>query len=139
MQTPRLTAGISLIELLVVITVMMTMMGIVGGVTERSIEKTGAQTELVALHSLIKKVSVDSFAAGRVAIIAFSGSNVEVVYEEHQAAVITYEYLFFSDQKITFNRNGFPNTQSLAVEVGGHSRVIDLHLDFKKVNYYGPK
>ena len=56
--------GITLIELLVVITIMMTLLGLVGGTTVGSIERVKGQTELMSVHSFVRKIAVRSFSSG---------------------------------------------------------------------------
>ena len=56
--------GFSLIELLVVISILAGLLVLVGGLTVNSVEKAQAQTELVGFSNMIKKISFRAFASG---------------------------------------------------------------------------
>ena len=63
-MTLKYSKGMTLVELLVVILIMMTMLSIVGGATVSSVDRVKAQGEFISLHSLIKRVSLQAFVSG---------------------------------------------------------------------------
>ena len=85
--------GFSLIELLVVITIMMSVIGLVGGGVLKSVQKTEAQTEVISLYSLIKKAGVKAFASGTSLTLLFSGSDVVFVSNGREEPKQTFQHL----------------------------------------------
>jgi prepilin-type N-terminal cleavage/methylation domain-containing protein len=118
--------GFSLIELLVVVTIMMSVIGLVGGGVLKSVQKTEAQTEVISLYSLIKKAGVKAFASGTSLTLLFSGSDVVFVSNGRQEPKQAFQHLQFSAQSIVFNRNGIPNRLELVVSVRGLQKVLEL-------------
>ena len=125
--------GFSLIELLVVITIMMSVIGLVGGGVVKSVQKTEAQTEVISLYSLIKKTGVKAFASGTSLTLLFSGSDVVFVSNGREEVKQVFQHLQFSRQSIVFNRNGIPNHLKLVVSVRGLQKVLELQSLFHSV------
>ena len=122
----RCPKGFSLVELLVVMTLSLTVLSLVGGVTLNAIRRAEAQAELTVIYNLIKKVGVMSFATGRTLVLTFDADRASVVGGDEILTEKSFDHLRFERQKVTFNRNGFPDSFKLAVNVQGQLRVIDL-------------
>jgi len=118
--------GVTLIELLVVVTIMMTVLGLVGGVTIESVRKASAQTEVISIYSIIKKSSVKAFTFGSSLEMSVSGDRLKILLGENIYAETQFDHLQFDPQKITFSRNGMPDTFSLSVRVRGLDKKLDL-------------
>tara|TARA_B100000780_G_scaffold270333_1_gene229992 strand:- start:7238 stop:7669 length:432 start_codon:yes stop_codon:yes gene_type:complete len=126
--------GFSLIELLVVITIMMSVIGLVGGGVVKAVQKTEAQTEIISLYSLMKKAGVKAFASGTSLTLLFSGRDVVFVSNGREETKQVFQYLQFSSQSIVFNRNGIPNRLKLVVSVSGLQKVLELQSLFQSAS-----
>lgn len=126
----RTISGVTLIELLVVITIMMTVLGLVGGATIDSVDRAGAQSEVISLYSLFKKSSVKAFASGSSIDLRFEGTVVHISIQGGDQGQKQFKHLTFDDQIVSFNRNGLPNTLLISVKVRGVLRQLDLHSVF---------
>lgn len=119
-------AGVTLLELLVVITLMMSLLGLVGGSAIKSVERAQAQAELISVYSLIKKTSVRAFASGGGASLRFLESGVDIYLGETLRAQKNFEHLQFQAQELYFNRNGMPNSLQIEVTIRGFERSLEL-------------
>ena len=118
--------GVTLIELLIVITIMMGVLGLVGGSTLSAVDRAKAQAEFISVHSLIKKTAVRSFSTGVGLSLHFKSGEVSVFNGSELYSQRNFEHLEFEDQSLSFNRNGFPDGFRISVNVRGVERVIDL-------------
>ena len=119
-------AGVTLIELLVVCTIMMLSIGLVGGATVKSVERTQAQTELIELYAILKKSGVTSFVTGKTATLATKGQSVSLSVGSDLRFRREFEYLVFDEESIQFDRNGFSGSQSIEISVRGTPKLIDM-------------
>jgi len=127
MNSSQRLRGFSLIELLIVLTIMMTLLGLVGGNVIESVERTRAQAEVVSFYELLKKCGITAFASGQPLVAALSGNTVIIdVSSTNQLREVRYEYLDFEDHQVTFYRNGLPDSVNLNVSVNGKSRQLDF-------------
>ena len=118
--------GATLIELLVVITIMMVMLGFVGGGVIDSVDRARAQVELISIHSLIKKANVHAFSSGVGIRLKFESNKTLTLIDGGNLVEKRYEYLYFPDQVLLFNRNGFTNSRAIDVTVRGIKKEIIL-------------
>ena len=118
--------GVTLIELLVVITIMMVVLGFVGGGVFDSVDRARAQVELISIHSLIKKASVHAFSSGVGIRLKFESNKTLTLIDGGNLVEKRYEYLYFPDQVLLFNRNGFTNSRAIDVTVRGIKKEIIL-------------
>lgn len=118
--------GATLLELLVVMTIMLTMLGLVSGATIRSLERAEAQTEVISVYSLIKRSSIRAFSSGNAVFLKFLGSDVDIYLGGKQRSQLTFEHLQFEDQSIAFNRNGMADQLDIQLNVGGVAKTLDL-------------
>lgn len=130
MTARKQISGATLLELIVVMTLMITMLGLVGGSTIESVDRAEAQTEVISVYSLIKKGSMRAFTSGKRIELAFTGSKVKVHMGSSVVSEHLFEHLSFDDQTIVFNRNGFANTTKITVDVRGVHRDLFLHSVF---------
>ena len=79
--------GFSLIEILVVLTIMMALLGLVGGSVVDGVSRARAQTEVISVFSLLKRVSVSSFTSGQPIIVSFEGHFASTISRAAEYAV----------------------------------------------------
>lgn len=121
-------AGATLLELLLVMAIMMTLIGLVGGSTIESVDRAAAQTEVISVYSLTKRAGVRAFASGKTVSLKFSGSSVDVFLGGSLLLQKKYEHLRFADQTVSFNRNGIVDKLVITVSVRGIDRSLNLNL-----------
>lgn len=127
MFSPRRLSGFTLIELLIVLTIMMTLLGFVGGNVIKSVERTRAQAEVVSLFELLKKCGVVAFASGQPLSLLFDGNKITIKKAlSDRPSEVSYEYLDFEEQKVTFYRNGLPDTITVSANVRDIPRTLDF-------------
>ncbi|MDA9371660.1 type II secretion system GspH family protein [Porticoccaceae bacterium] len=130
MKHRTLASGMTLIELLIVLSIMMTALSLVGGLALETLDKTRAQTEVISVYSLIKKASIRAFSSGSGVMLAFDNQNLNVFVEKELQTGKTFKYLDFPRQVILFNRNGLPNILQITVAVDGTETVLDFKTIF---------
>lgn len=118
--------GVTLIELLIVISIMMTMLSLVGGLNLQTFKKTEAQAELISFYSLVKKAGMLAFTSGGDVVMKLSENLVTVVVRGKMRSQKSFVYLSFESQKVFFNRSGLPNKFGLIINVNGREKSIDL-------------
>jgi len=118
--------GLTLIELMVVISIMMAMLAIVGGSTIASVDRAKAQVELISIYNLIRMASVRAFASGAGMKVHFSDNKTLAVIEGANPVEKRYEHLQFPEQVLSFNRNGYPDTEVIEVIVRSMKREIEV-------------
>ena len=116
-----------MIELLIVLTIMMTLLGLVGGSVIESVQRTRAQAEVVSFLELLKKCGVTAFASGQSLSLALDGNRITIEPSSTgQVREVIYEHLDFEVRQMTFFRNGLPNTVNVSVHVNGKPRELDF-------------
>jgi type II secretory pathway pseudopilin PulG len=126
MASGKRFAGVTLIELLIVISIMMTLLSLVGGLSLQTFKKAEAQTELISFYSLIKKAGMLGFASGGNVVLELSGNAVTMIVRDEVRATKSFEYLSFKAEMIFFNRSGLPYEKSVLVGVNGLKKTVDL-------------
>ncbi|CAI8296717.1 MAG: Uncharacterised protein [Porticoccaceae bacterium UBA1117] len=117
-------SGFTLLELMIVITIMMTLLSLVGSSALESIERAKAQTEIIELYSLVKKSSVHSFASGRSVALVFKGRQININIEGDVPSEKIFNHLSFDSQVVSFNRNGLPDKVSISLDNRGIRRRL---------------
>ena len=116
-----------MIELLIVLMIMMTLLGLVGGNVIESVQRTRAQAEVVSFLELLKKCGVTAFASGQSLSLALDGNRITIEpASTGQVHEVIYEHLDFEVHQMTFFRNGLPDTDNVSVNVDGKSRRLDF-------------
>ena len=106
---------------------MMTLLGLVGGNVIESVQRTRAQAEVVSFLELLKKCSVAAFASGQSLSVVLDGNRLSIEPSPAgQVHDVVYEHLDFEAHRITFFRNGLPDTVNLSVDVDGKPRQLDF-------------
>lgn len=136
MSAHKKNLGATLLELLVVITIMTTLIGLVGGTMVESVDKAAAQTELISVYSLLKVAGTRAFSSGNPVTLKFDGSDVGILAGDDLLPRIVFEHLQFSEQMVRFNRNGMIDGLDLDVRVHGSKRTLDLRPIFNDTHSY---
>ena len=125
--------GITLIELLITLVIMMTTLSLVGGLAVEAVDKTRAQSEIVSIYGLIKNARARAFVSGKPIRLDFQAEHLDVYSDKDLILQKNFEHLSFDPQTISFNRNGSANSTELEVIVRGNIRRLDLLIKQAKV------
>ena len=128
------TSGFSLIELLIVVSIMMTVLGLVGGAVINGAARAEAQTEVISVYNLVKKAGVRAFTSGQGLAIVFEDDSAKLLSASGETKYqLTFDYLYFKPQKVNLNENGLPDTFSVDVLVNGKAKSLDLERLFQRL------
>ena len=118
----KYTAGFTLIELLVVMTISGVLIAFVGPVAMQGIESAKARAEIEKVSNVIRSVSSKSFAKGQITILSLKNQQLSV----DKGISLEFEKLKFSEQTISFNRNGYPD--KVFVKYQYNKQEVELNL-----------
>lgn len=111
----------TMIELLVVLTIVSTLIGLVGPLTLNSIEKHQAKAEETQLKRLISRYSNYAFIQGSEKTLYFEGFSVFSINKEEER--YKFSYINFIPQTLQFNSSGIPQLRTL------HYKIVDKQTD----------
>lgn len=123
--TMKLRHGFTLIELLVVISIMTTILSLVGPLMIEQVDKTRAAAEFRQLQQYISDSAKVAFLKGQPVSFVFDGKQLQRELGENQVTV-QYDYLFFSQQRVVINANGFTASKLVSVRKGSTELSIEL-------------
>lgn len=123
--TMKLRHGFTLIELLVVISIMTTILSLVGPLMIEQVDKTRAAAEFRQLQQYISDSAKVAFLKGQPVSFVFDGKQLQRELGENQVTV-QYDYLFFSQQRVVINANGFTASKLVSVRKGRTELSIEL-------------
>jgi prepilin-type N-terminal cleavage/methylation domain-containing protein len=120
--------GVTLIELLIVITIMMGMLSLVAPVAFNAIEKAEAQDEYLALCGWLRSSSIRAFANGSGIQVRLDGNMLTFSSASRDSVTHTFKYLTFPEQSFTLNRNGMPDQDAIDLVQREKQKKLDLRL-----------
>lgn len=127
------TSGFSLIELLIVVSIMMTLLGLVGGSLTTGVGRAEAQTEVVSVYNLVKKTGVRAFTSGQTLVLSLDQNQAKLIdSNDNLVSSVHYAHLLFDRQQIIFNSNGLPNLFAIGIQVRGIPKTLDLSSLFSR-------
>jgi len=153
-QQPKTAFGFTLIELMIVMSIIALVMSLVGPLTIQGYEKIQAKEEQMTLQNWIKGNSYRSFATSKAGTISLENNAITFNYQldktnslstdklstgettdnqesKPAVAMLNFELLTFPKQTIKVNTFGLIQPAAIIVLVNGKERIINLS---KKVN-----
>lgn len=132
--------GVTLIELLIVITIMMTMISLVAPLAISTIDKAEAQNEFLSFCNVLRRTSVKAFANGsgielelkdnKLTAYQTSTYNFNLDSEGLEQNKVLYErsykFLTFQPNHIFFNKNGIASLALIKLNQQSRKRELDL-------------
>lgn len=130
--------GVTLIELLVVITIMMTMVGLVAPLAMNTVDKAEAQSEYLSFCAILRRASIKAFVNGSGVYLELYENTIKVFKSSPTLTLSdndnsnkllfeqSYQYLYFADSTIKFNRNGVPNVVHIDVKQKNINRKVNV-------------
>lgn len=125
--------GFSLIELLVVISIMAGVMALVGPLTVRSVESARAQTELVSIERWINGWGRKAFLSA--SVISIKAKNSNLVAEREGQQVDSFDLSMWQPtQAVTlqFSASGLPSLSEVELVSGEITRDITIRGDLPR-------
>jgi prepilin-type N-terminal cleavage/methylation domain-containing protein len=121
--------GFTLIELMIVMSIVAILMGLVGPLAINSLEKAQAKQEMLTVKNWLRKVSYRAFSTGQHHIVKFSGKNITLFIKNQEDNLIenkNLESLFFQPQQLVYNIKGFVSPTLLEGTYRGKPLTVDL-------------
>jgi prepilin-type N-terminal cleavage/methylation domain-containing protein len=120
--------GFTLIELMIVMVITALLMGVVGPLAFKSLERVQAKAELFSLSNTITKAGQYAFTHNQSIIIRFAGRELKLITQPHSRVLSTrnLEFLFFQPQDVSISKSGL--TQSQAVKAMYKGGVLTLNV-----------
>lgn len=125
--------GFSLIELLVVISIMAGVMALVGPLTVRSVESARAQTELVSIERWINGWGRKAFLSA--SAISIKAKNSNLVAEREGQQVDSFDLSMWQPTQaltLQFSASGLPSLSEVELVSGEITRDITIRGDLPR-------
>ena len=132
-RSNKLEAGFSLIELLVVISIMAAIMALVGPLTVRSVESAQAQTELVSIERWINGWGRKAFLTG--SVISVEARNGQLIAESDGESIDARALELWQPAEslqIEFSSAGLPSVTRIELVSGNLSRTVSIRGDLPR-------
>ena len=125
---PALQSGFTLIELMVVMTIITLLIGLGGPLAINSLDKAQAKSEILTLKNRLRKISYRAYILQSSAEVTFKGKEITISYNgsNSQPITITNEVLFFNEQVLYFNNYGFVQPLKLNLTYRDINTTLDL-------------
>ncbi|MCJ8296689.1 MAG: type II secretion system GspH family protein [Colwellia sp.] len=128
------TKGFTLIELMVVMSIVALLMTMVGPLAINTVEKANAKQEMLTMKNWLRKISYRAFATGKSYQLKLAGKKAELFItasniEQPTTAVIShsFETLFFQPQILTYSNKGFVSPTFIEGTYRGKTLQLDLN------------
>jgi len=130
--------GFTLIELMVVMSIVALLLTMVGPLAINAVDKANAKQEMLTMKNWLRKISYRAFATGNAYQLKLAGKKAElfaIESEMEQSDEIqqlsplithTFESLFFQPQILTYNKNGFVSPTQLQGTYRNKTLSVDL-------------
>ncbi len=120
--------GMTLVELLIVFSIVGLLVALVAPLTVRQMDKARGQEELLVLGRTVDTVAFRSFADGKSAVLIGRGSEFTWQFSGEPVQQLQLKQVFFDrEQQVLINTSGFANQEGLTVTFGGRERFIKLN------------
>ncbi|MCV2883294.1 prepilin-type N-terminal cleavage/methylation domain-containing protein [Aestuariibacter sp. AA17] len=120
------STGFSLIELLVVMSIVTLLMSLVGPLVLNQVEKTRVRVEVLELNSWLAGLPKQAIMLGSPLSLSFNGKQVAVKTGTQILSEKSFSYLFFKPADITYSRKGLTPNVSLDYQVGNKNYSLQL-------------
>jgi prepilin-type N-terminal cleavage/methylation domain-containing protein len=119
--------GFTLIEILLVVTLMSIVLALVAPLGIKQVDKARAQTEWLTLDRELGRLSMNAFMTSEFITVNAAGKQLAWESDSGKQGVIEFEQLFFSpDQLLTFNPNGIADPFEITVVQRERQRTLSL-------------
>ncbi|MEW6989430.1 type II secretion system protein [Colwelliaceae bacterium 6441] len=135
MTLKTINKGFTLIELMIVMSIMALLMGLVGPMMMNSLEKAQAKQELLTAKQWFKKISYRAFSSGEILYLELKGKKAVLYSKDNNKKNIIHTelmtYVFFQPQLMTYNTKGFVFPDRIVGTFKGAPMLIELNTQVK--------
>ncbi len=120
--------GMTLVELLIVFSIVGMLVALVGPATSGLMDKARAQEEWLVVERRVSDLAFQAFSQGRVVSITGRGAELSWVVGSNESGSITLSRLFVDpEQTVHINSRGVATPDRLNIRQGGRERVLVLN------------
>jgi prepilin-type N-terminal cleavage/methylation domain-containing protein len=120
------TKGFTLVELLIVMTIVGTLLSLVGPLAIDSLSKAQARSEVLTLRNWVNYQSQRAFVTGADVQVRLFGKVAELTSESTLKNTKEFEYLSFPPQVIVLTQHGFIEPKKIIATIVDEDINIDL-------------
>jgi prepilin-type N-terminal cleavage/methylation domain-containing protein len=125
-KSTTLTDGFTLVELLIVMSIVGTLLSLVGPLAIDSLSKAQARSEVLTLRNWINYQSQRAFITGTDVQLQLLGKTAELTLSPTQKTTREFEYVLFKDQTILLSKHGFIQPDKITATIVDKDISIDL-------------
>lgn len=132
LSSTQLNNGFTLIELIMVLSIVSLLLAVVAPISINAVDKTQAKTELLSTTKWIKNIGFQAFVEQQQFTLELNGNTLNLYREPNKQLIKTktLESLTFTQQWVNFNANGFVTPQ----KISGHFRGEPLSILLEPAN-----
>ena len=121
-------AGFTLIEMLIVVTIIGLLASLVAPFGARVLERARAQQEWISAQRTVDRLTVEAFLSGKEVVVRAEGDGLSWQIGSSPKIERRYEHLSFSPaQEVRINTSGFADSATIAVLQGRRRAEIRLN------------
>jgi len=122
------TSGMTLVELLIVFTILGLLVSLVGPAAYRQVERAQAQEEWLTLQRAVRDLAFQAYISGRQTRVEVSGTKMEWTAEQRGTKRLVFKHLFFDPSTVmVISTNGVYDVSGVSVTQRGRQRVLELN------------
>jgi len=119
--------GFTLVELLIVMSIVGTLLSLVGPLAIDSLSKAQARSEILTLKNWINFQSQRAFIAGSDIELNLVGKAAEISINGITQPSREFDYLFFQPQAVRLTKHGFIEPDTIKATIVDKEITIDLN------------
>ena len=124
----RVDSGMTLVELLIVFSIVGLLVALVSPEAYRQVERARAQEEWLILDRKIRSIAFDAYSRGLPVAISMSGRELAWQFEgDEEKKWVTKKLFFDANQTVRISRNGFAEPEKVRVLLGERERELSLN------------
>ena len=130
----KFSKGFTLIELIIVLSIVSLLLSVVAPISIKAVDKTEAKTELLSTTKWIKNIGFQSFIEQQSYMLELNGNTLSLYKKPSNDLVKTkqLESLSFTQQWVNFNANGFITPEQISGHFRGEPLTISLESNNEK-------
>lgn len=130
----KFNKGFTLIELIIVLSIVSLLLAVVAPISIKAVDKTEAKTELLNTTKWIKNIGFQAFIKQQSYSLELYGNTLNLYKVPNKELVKTKELvsLNFTQQRVSFNANGFVSPTKISGHFRGEPLTISLESNSEK-------
>ena len=130
----KFSKGFTLIELIIVLSIVSLLLSVVAPISIKAVDKTEAKTELLSTTKWIKNIGFQSFIEQQSYMLELNGNTLSLYKKPSNdlVKIKQLESLSFTQQWVNFNANGFITPEQISGHFRGEPLTISLESNNEK-------